>query len=232
MSVQASGHTVGDSVYQELLRAIYDGRLQPGQRVNDLALAKELGISRTPVREAIQRLRTIGVIEAEANRFTRIAVVGPDQVREHLIVWVALMHAVVDEVLPALPASVPTQMETQHQQFTRMLDVLATLGMGDEHLAERIERSRDLATTNFAFFAALVEASANRPLRAALERAQHVVHLGSLSLPEWVDVSELARAQARLITALKDSDASTVHAVLDALRDFVVPGAHGTAVTV
>ena len=93
-------------MYQELLSAIYDGRLEPGQRLNDIALADELGISRTPVREAIQKLRAIGVVESEPNRFTRVAIVSPEQVRQHMIVWVALMHALIDEVAQTVPKSV------------------------------------------------------------------------------------------------------------------------------
>ena len=231
MSVAASRLTVGDSVYRELLSAIYDGRLEPGQRLNDIALANELGISRTPVREAIQQLRSIGVVESEPNRFTRVAIVTPEQVRQHLIVWVALMHAVIDEVVPTLPKGVLRRMETQHRQFSRAVEELVKLGSGDEQLERRIEKSRELATANFGFFASLTETSTNPPLRAALERAQHVVSLGSLSLPEWVDVAGLADSQARLLAALHDGDRTAAHAVLDSLRELVVPGADGSAPT-
>ncbi len=227
MSVGASRLTVGDSVYRELLSAIYDGRLEPGQRLNDVALANELGISRTPVREAIQQLRAIGVVESEPNRFTRVAVVTPAQVRQHLVVWVALMHAVIDEVGSALPKGVLRRMETQHRQFSRAVEELRKLGSGDEQLEQRIEKARGLATANFGFFAALSETSANPPLRDALERAQHVISLGSLSLPEWVDVAGLAESQARLLEALHEGDSAGAHAVLDALRQLVVPGAEG-----
>ena len=105
MSVSATRLTVGDSVYQELLSAIYDGRLEPGQRLNDIALADELGISRTPVREAIQKLRAIGVVESEPNRFTRVAIVSPEQVRQRL--RAILDEAVMDGLIPVNPIPVP-----------------------------------------------------------------------------------------------------------------------------
>jgi len=53
----------------ELIReAIIDGRLQPGQRLKEEELARELGISRTPVREALLMLQAEGLVDAMPNR--------------------------------------------------------------------------------------------------------------------------------------------------------------------
>lgn len=53
----------------ELIRsAIVEGRLEPGQRLKEEELARELGISRTPVREALLVLQTEGLIDASPNR--------------------------------------------------------------------------------------------------------------------------------------------------------------------
>jgi DNA-binding GntR family transcriptional regulator len=53
----------------ELIRAaIVEGRLEPGQRLKEEELARELGISRTPVREALLVLQTEGLLEAAPNR--------------------------------------------------------------------------------------------------------------------------------------------------------------------
>ena len=53
----------------ELIRqAIVDGRLPPGQRLKEEELARELGISRTPVREALLILQTEGLVDAAPNR--------------------------------------------------------------------------------------------------------------------------------------------------------------------
>lgn len=57
------------SVAAELIReAIADGRLEPGQRLKEEVLARELGISRTPIREALLVLQTEGLVEASPNR--------------------------------------------------------------------------------------------------------------------------------------------------------------------
>ena len=53
----------------ELIRqAILDGRLEPGSRLKEEELARELGISRTPVREALLMLQAEGLIETTPNR--------------------------------------------------------------------------------------------------------------------------------------------------------------------
>src|ERR1700674_2295186 len=53
----------------ELIReAIIDGRLNPGERLKEEELARELGISRTPVREALLILQAEGLVDGAPNR--------------------------------------------------------------------------------------------------------------------------------------------------------------------
>jgi len=70
------GTILGDEVYAVLGEAILDGRLKPGERLRDVELAAHLGVSRTPVREALQRLERNGLVEVSANRWTRVS--APD----------------------------------------------------------------------------------------------------------------------------------------------------------
>lgn len=61
---------VSDSerVYQQVRRDIVEGRYQPGERVVEQQLATELRVSRTPVREAVRRLETEGLVVTIRNR--------------------------------------------------------------------------------------------------------------------------------------------------------------------
>ena len=61
-----------DVVFDKMLDAIQDGTLQPGERLNDDELVTWLGVSRTPIREAIAKLVDYGLVEMEANRYTRV----------------------------------------------------------------------------------------------------------------------------------------------------------------
>lgn len=69
---------LADIVYDRLCEAVVDGTLAPGQRVRDGDLAEQLGVSRMPVREALQRLERQGLIQMVASRFTRVTDVTPE----------------------------------------------------------------------------------------------------------------------------------------------------------
>ncbi|GAA4675536.1 GntR family transcriptional regulator [Frondihabitans cladoniiphilus] len=61
-----------DVVFDKMLAAIGDGTLELGERLNDDELVTWLGVSRTPVREAIAKLADYGLVDIEANRYTRV----------------------------------------------------------------------------------------------------------------------------------------------------------------
>lgn len=60
-------------VYRELLRAILIGKFERGSVLNQSELAGQLGVSRTPLREALMRLASIGLVHIESNRGFRVA---------------------------------------------------------------------------------------------------------------------------------------------------------------
>ncbi len=63
----------------ELIReAIVDGRLEPGRRLKEEELARELGISRTPIREALLMLQAEGLVDATPNRGAMVRVHTPE----------------------------------------------------------------------------------------------------------------------------------------------------------
>lgn len=62
-----------EDVYDRVRAAILDGELAPGAVMSQVALAEELGISRTPLREALRMLQSEGLVEGEPNRRVRVA---------------------------------------------------------------------------------------------------------------------------------------------------------------
>lgn len=69
-----------DRVYQQLHEDILEWRLPPGATLNEVELAERLAISRTPLREAIQRLAHEGLVNAVRGRSARVAEISPDTV--------------------------------------------------------------------------------------------------------------------------------------------------------
>jgi len=62
-----------DEAYERLRAWIVNGTLHPGELLRDQEIARSLGVSRTPVREALRRLEDEGFVETALNRWTRVA---------------------------------------------------------------------------------------------------------------------------------------------------------------
>ena len=62
-----------DEAYEKLRDWIIAGTLEPGETLRDQQIARLLGVSRTPVREALRRLEDEGFVETALNRWTRVA---------------------------------------------------------------------------------------------------------------------------------------------------------------
>ena len=75
-------HPLGDQVYLQLLQRIERGDLPTGSKLRDVAIANELGVSRTPVREALVRLAREGVLSAEPGRGFRLPPMSPAELRD------------------------------------------------------------------------------------------------------------------------------------------------------
>jgi DNA-binding GntR family transcriptional regulator len=61
--IHSSNLSLGSRAYQEVRRIILEGQISPGEKLNEGELAKALGISRTPIREAVNRLEKEGLVE-------------------------------------------------------------------------------------------------------------------------------------------------------------------------
>ena len=68
--------SVVDQVYAAIRNRIVQGGLERGARIHQEDLAEELGVSRTPVREALRRLAAEGLVEMRTNRGARVADIG------------------------------------------------------------------------------------------------------------------------------------------------------------
>jgi DNA-binding GntR family transcriptional regulator len=89
-------------VHQRLLDAIVDGRLAPGATLSQVQLAHQLGVSRTPLREALRLLERDGLIHAEANRRVVVAPLSAADLEEVYAMRITLESLAVNLSVPAL----------------------------------------------------------------------------------------------------------------------------------
>lgn len=92
----------------QLQRWIIDGTFQPGEKLIDAELADALGVSRTPVREALQLLEIQGLVEMHPGKDTRVTMIQKDDIL-HLYSTLASLHGLAAEM--ATPRIVPAQLE-------------------------------------------------------------------------------------------------------------------------
>ncbi|RUQ09441.1 GntR family transcriptional regulator [Curtobacterium sp. HSID17257] len=142
-----------DVVYAKMLDAIQDGTLEPGERLNDDQLTAWLGVSRTPVREAIARLESEGLVEMAANRYTRVAGLS------------GAAHDEAADLLDALHSSAIARADTA-SAHTRKVAATAGGEVADSLAAHDLAAYRTLLDT----VGALIAAQGNA-LYAATERA-------------------------------------------------------------
>lgn len=93
---------MSDEAYTRLQDAIISGELRPGERLRDYELAERLGTSKTPIRHALDRLADHGLVEMQRNRYTRVAPIDLDQVRNAVDLFGDIWIGSVRHVMPLI----------------------------------------------------------------------------------------------------------------------------------
>lgn len=124
-----------DDVYHRLRDAIVDGSLAPGEQLRDGELAAWLGVSRTPVREALLRLAEAGLVIAQPGRSTTVSALNVRDVREARDVVAAMHELAVREAVGSLTEAHLDAMRQANDRFRAAIekgDVEAALRADDE----------------------------------------------------------------------------------------------------
>jgi DNA-binding GntR family transcriptional regulator len=76
--------TKSEFAYMRVRELILSGELEPGAVINQAILARQIGISTTPLREALKRLKQQGLVELDAHRDARVAPLDAEEARDLL----------------------------------------------------------------------------------------------------------------------------------------------------
>jgi DNA-binding GntR family transcriptional regulator len=119
---------LGEQVYLDLLQRISRGDLLTGTKLRDAEIATQLGVSRTPVREAMIRLAREGVLSSEPGRGFRLSPMEPAELRE------------VGSILAALePLALDQSAEPSADQLVRLGEVVRRLEQTRGDIAACVE---------------------------------------------------------------------------------------------
>jgi len=196
-----------ERVYATLRDAIVSGELAPGARLRDQELAGSLGVSRTPVREALQRLEDEGLVETSPRASTRVAPLDARAARDAFPV-VAALHALA----------------TRHGTSRLTPQQLARMRAANERLAAQIAAHAatfdsssvlQAIAADDEFHGVLLQAADNREITSALERVMPKVRrleyaqFGSLAGRKSV------RQHEAIIAACEQGDAGKAAALVE-----------------
>jgi DNA-binding GntR family transcriptional regulator len=204
--------SLADRAYGVLLDAIVRGDLEPGRRLRDGELAEQLGVSRTPVREALRRLEDEGLVETGRNAFTRVAPVRADRIADAFPV-VAALHGLGARL--GVPALSPADLERMERHSAERLAAL-----GDRDIVAAIE-------ADDRFHGVLLQAARNKEIERLLERVMpHIRRLDVLHFETLIEDPD--DDHTRILDACRRRDAWEAGRLVE--QSFLRIGEHMSAI--
>jgi DNA-binding GntR family transcriptional regulator len=126
-----------EDAYNKLREWIIDGTLKPEEILHDQEIGTVLGVSRTPVREALRRLEDEGLVETALNRWTRVASLDLTKAAETYMIIEALEVLALEQAFPRLTREDLQGLEDANramQKAARQQEpALAVIADGDFH---------------------------------------------------------------------------------------------------
>ena len=200
------GASLVDAAYQQIRQRILDNVWPPGHRALEQEVALALGMSRTPVREAIMRLRNEGLVEVIPRHGLRVLPVSPTDMREIYQILTAL---------ECMAAELLAQRKPSDAELKPLVD--ASKAMDKALKADDLDA---WAAADERFHAHFIELAGNRQLQATMlnywDRA-HRARMFTLRLrPKPVNST---KEHMQMVERLRVGDAAGAAAVTRAHRE-------------
>lgn len=129
-----------DVVFNTLRQAILKGELEPGERLMEIQLAERLGVSRTPIREAIRKLELEGLVLMIPRKGAEVAEISEKSLREVLEVRRSLEELAIELACQRITPEELTALEEAENQFARAVEdgEVMAIAESDENYHELI----------------------------------------------------------------------------------------------
>jgi DNA-binding GntR family transcriptional regulator len=202
-----------DQIKDAIVERILDGVYGPGERIVEIRVAEEFGVSQAPVREALRELELLRLVVSEPFRGARVREVSAEELAEIYPVRAALEEVAARGATPALAGDVGA--------LRVELDAMrAAARRGDVH---------EFIAHDVAFHRIIVAASGNRTLQE-LWGSLHVDLRTTITLIKHVeDLAEVAESHVPVLQAIEAGDleraASVLRRHIESFADWVpTPG--------
>lgn len=211
--VQVAHRNLGSDVYSILWERILQRGFDTGEKLSDLKISDELGVSRTPVREALHRLVQDGIVDYAPNRGFFIAHFSAADISEIFELRAVLEALALRNVAASRPAS---QFEWAVAELDRVEAMIETAGTD----SERHTAAAAFLDVDQGFHRWLVNQSGNQRLVTIVNGlwAQIAVfQRAGTHIPGWIEIA--IRQHRTIITILLDGHAE---AAAQALEDHIL----------
>lgn len=182
-----------DEVYERLRDAIVDGTLAPDEQLRDAELAAWLGVSRTPVREALLELGRNGLVRALPGRSTVVAPLAAGEVRDAQIVVAAMHRLAVEAAIGRVTTGDLERMRAANARFE------AAMRDGDADAALAADHD---------FHGVAVDVCDNAAVRSVIAQYEPVLHRAERLRFASHEGRDSVHRHARLIELLEAGDAA------------------------
>ena len=134
-----------DVVFKTLRQAILKGNLSPGERLVEIRLAKDLGVSRTPIREAIRMLELEGLVIMIPRRGAEVAGITGKSLRDVLEVRKALEELAIELACERMDEEDISELNLAMDDFKKAVEKmdLIEIAKSDEHFHDVIFKATD-----------------------------------------------------------------------------------------
>ncbi len=194
--------SLGDRVYQQIVEALVSGQYAGGEELNEVNLAAQFHVSRTPVREALRRLAAEGLAVNQRNRQTTVVEISPSEVVETYQVRQILEAAAAR--LAATQISIARLAELKELAETATPRNDAEWGNGERKFDEELHR-------------AVAESCGNTKLQREIQRYNNLVRFVRSRVarsPQHLANGHTEHLQ--ILAALEHRDAATAEAAMSA----------------
>lgn len=189
---QLQSQTLATLVADRLERKVVEGTLAAGARLNEVALAAELGVSRGPVRESIRILERKGLVKVVANRGAFVREVDANDMLDLYRIRAAMTGLACELAGERVDASAVASLRGLLERMD------AAVAAADQS---------GYYASNLAFHAQLVEASGSDRLRAINDQLVTQAHLFRRgSLARMIDMRRSNDEHRRIVDAIEAGD--------------------------
>ncbi|MCX8044609.1 MAG: GntR family transcriptional regulator [Desulfobacterota bacterium] len=188
----ANSSSLRQKVFIAIEDAVLSGRYKPGECLVESKLATELGVSRTPVREALTQLEREGLVELVPNKGALVTGISPKDIQD-----IYTIRIMIEGLAARWAAEYIDEEELKELQDAIELEEFYTLKNDIEHLIQLDSR----------FHHIIYKASKSRPLLYMLKTFhQYIQHARTLSLERPGRAYKALQEHKLIFQAIKEHD--------------------------